>query len=165
MIELRAVDIGDGDALHAIFTEPGVRLYLFDDTVLTRDQTQAHVDAAVGHDSWVICLGGKVIGFVSLRPTAGDRELMLALEGRCWRRGVAFEAAQAAMRHGFEVLKLDRILAAVDLPNERSHRLVTRLGFVPTGEVDCPVHRLRSYEASASSLQRPGPPVRGDAQV
>ena len=38
------------------------------------------------------------------------------------------------MRHGFEVLKLDRILAGVDLPNERSHRLMARLGFTPTGE-------------------------------
>lgn len=31
------------------------------------------------------------------------------------------------MHYGFEVLKLDRILAGVDLPNKRSQRLVLRL--------------------------------------
>ena len=55
------------------------------------------------------------------------------------------------MRHGFEVLKLDRILAGVDLPNDRSHRLMARLGFTPTGETGGPKHRARTYEARPPS--------------
>lgn len=46
MIDLRAVESADGDALHAIFVEPGVRRFLFDDLELTRAETQEHVDAA-----------------------------------------------------------------------------------------------------------------------
>jgi RimJ/RimL family protein N-acetyltransferase len=51
------------------------------------------------------------------------------------------------MKHGFEVLKLDRILANVDLPNERSRRLMARLGFVPCGESKGPKHQLSNYQA------------------
>ena len=148
---LRPVELGDGDALHAIFTEPGVRQYLFDDILLTREETQKHVAAALTHDAWIVELDGQVAGFVSLRPVGQDRELMIAISERCWGRGVAFEAARAAMRHGFEVLKLDRILAGVDLPNERSHRLMARLGFRPTGETDGPKYRARTYEARRPS--------------
>ncbi|HYD05068.1 MAG TPA: GNAT family N-acetyltransferase [Reyranella sp.] len=147
MITLRAVEEADGDALHAIFTEPGVRQYLFDDVLLTRAETQAHVEAAVAHGGWVILQDGEVSGLTSLRPTGEDRELMIAISERQWGRGVAFAAAQAAMRHGFETLRLPRILAAVDLPNARSHRLMERLGFVPMGEVDGPKYRACTYVA------------------
>jgi RimJ/RimL family protein N-acetyltransferase len=147
VITLRAVELADGDALHAIFTEPGVRQYLFDDALLTRAGTGRHVAASIAHGGWVILHGREVIGLTSLRPTGEDRELMIAISERHWGRGVAFAAAQAAIRHGFEVLKLPRILAAVDLPNERSHRLMQRLGFVPMGELDGPKYRARTYIA------------------
>ena len=144
---LRPVLVGDGDALHAIFTEAGVRRYLFDDILLTREVTGKLVEAALTHDSWVVELDGLVVGFTSLRPSGGDRELVIAVGERWWGRNVAFAAARAAMRHGFEVLKLDRILAGVDLPNQRSHRLMARLGFRPTGEADGPKYRARTYQA------------------
>lgn len=147
MIDLRAVEAIDGDALHALFTEPGVRLFLFDDVLLTREQTQRHVEAAIDHGAWVIVQENQVIGLTSLRPIGEDRELVIVIGERHWGRGVAFAAAQAAMRHGFERLGLPRILAAVDLPNDRSHRLMERLGFVPTGEVDGPKYRARTYVA------------------
>ena len=141
-----------------------MRQYLFDDILLTRAETQAHVEAALTHDAWVVELDGLVAGFASLRPVGQDRELMIAISERCWGRGVAFAAARAAMRHGFEVLKLDRILAGVDLPNQRSHRLMARLGFAPTGETD-KTYDLKEIEArlyrSGSRAARsgaPGPP-------
>lgn len=146
-VVLRPVQLADGDVLHAIFTEPGVRRYLFDDFLLTRVETDGHVAAAVAHGAWAIWQDGRIVGLTSLRPMGGERELMIVLSERCWGRGVAFEAARTAMRHGFDTLRLDRILATVDLPNGRSHRLMTRLGFVPIGESDGPVSRARNYEA------------------
>jgi ribosomal-protein-alanine N-acetyltransferase len=148
---LRRLEPTDADALHVVFTEPGVRQYLFDDILLTREETQAHVAAALTHDAWVVELDGLVAGFASLRPAGKDRELTIAISERCWGKGVAFAAAGAAMRHGFEVLKLDRILAGVDLPNQRSHRLMARLGFAPTGETDGPKYRATTYEARRPS--------------
>ncbi|MGE0574359.1 MAG: GNAT family N-acetyltransferase [Reyranella sp.] len=145
-LALRPVEPGDGDELHAIFTEHGVKQYLFDDILLRRDQTQAHVEAACEHGAWVIILDGVIVGLTSLRPTGADRELLIVISERCWGRGVAYQAAQAALRHGFEVLKLPRILAGVDLPNERSHRLMRRLDFVAIGESDGSKYRARNYE-------------------
>jgi RimJ/RimL family protein N-acetyltransferase len=149
-LSLRPLELGDGDALHSIFTEPGVRRYLFDDILLARDETQRHVEAAHADGAWVICLDGVIVGLTALRPTGDDRELIVAVSERCWGRGVAFEAARAALHHGFEILTLDRILATVDLPNERSHRLMAHLGFVPTGQTDGPKHRLVTYEVERS---------------
>ena len=150
-VVLRQLEPSDADALHALFTEPGVRQYLFDDVLLTRAETQKHVEAALTHDAWVVELDGLVVGFTSLHPIGAGRELMIAVSERCWGRGVAFQAAQVAMRHGFDVLKLDRILAGVDLPNARSHRLMARLGFTPAGETDGPKYRARIYEARRPS--------------
>jgi [ribosomal protein S5]-alanine N-acetyltransferase len=155
MIELRVVESSDGEALHMIFTEPGVRRFLFDDQVLTREQSQRHVDAAADHDAWVICENGEVIGFVSLRPKDDTRELVIAVSERHWGRGVALEAAQVAMRHGFDALRLERILAIVDLPNERSHWLMAQLGFVSTGEGQGPAYRFRRYEALSHLVSSP----------
>ncbi|WP_395711388.1 GNAT family N-acetyltransferase [Reyranella sp.] len=150
----RPIEPGDGDALHAVFTEPGVRQYLFDDILLSRDETRAHVEAACAHGAWAICLDGAVVGLASLRPTGvSDRELIIAVSERCWGRGVAYEAAQAALHHGFEALNLRRVLAGVDLPNQRSHRLMARLGFVAIGDCDGPKYRARHYE-----LVRPAGP-------
>jgi RimJ/RimL family protein N-acetyltransferase len=151
MIVLRAVETTDGDALHAIFIEPGVRRFLFDDVLLTRADTQRHVEAVRADGGWVIEQDGAIVGLTSLRPSGDGRELMIAVSEHHWGRGVALQAAKAAMRHGFDVLKLLRILAAVDLPNERSHRLMRRLGFVPTGETDGPKHRLRTYVAFSAA--------------
>ncbi len=145
-VVLRPLAPSDADALHVLFTEAGVRRYLFDDVLLSRGQTQKHIEAALAHDAWVVELDGEAVGFAALRPAGDDRELIIALSERCWGRSVAFEAARAAMRHGFEVLGLDRILAGVDLPNERSHRLMARLGFVPGGETDGLKYRARTYE-------------------
>ncbi|UYN97699.1 MAG: GNAT family N-acetyltransferase [Enhydrobacter sp.] len=147
MIVLRTVAACDGDALHAIFSQPGVKRYLFDDEAPTREQTRAIVEVARKDVAWAIVEEASVIGFVALRRKDGTRELVVAIDERLWGRGVGYEAAQAALRHGFEVLKLDRILAGVDLPNERSHRLMLRLGFVAVGEEDGPKYRLRNYEA------------------
>ena len=150
-LSLRSVERTDGDALHAIFIEPGVRRYLFDDVLLTRAETQAHVEAACEHGAWVILRDGAVAGLVSLRPVGGERDLVIVVAERHWGTGLAFAAADAAMRYCFEVLGLSRITAAVDLPNQRSHRLMLRLGFVPIGEGDGPKYRHRTYVAVSAA--------------
>ena len=102
MIALRAVESADGDALHAIFTEPGVRRFLFDDIELTRAETQEHVDAACAQGAWTIRQDGEIVGLVALRPVGADRELIVALSERCWGSGAAVQAARQALQHGFD---------------------------------------------------------------
>ena len=77
---------------------------------------------------------------------------MIVIGERCWGKGLDFEAARVALRHSFEVLKLPRLLASVDLPNERSHRLMKRLGFAVQGESEGPQHRTRTYAIVRADL-------------
>jgi RimJ/RimL family protein N-acetyltransferase len=154
VINLRAVESTDGDALHVVFTEPGVRQFLFDDILLTRAEAEAHVEAARQQTAWTILQDGDVVGLAALRPAGSDCELIIAVSQRHWGKGIAFEAARRAMQHGFETLKLDRLVATVDLPNVRSHRLMVRLGFIAMGEKPGSKYRLRTYEAKPSSTLR-----------
>lgn len=63
-----------------------------------------------------------------------EPELLFGLRETDWGRGLAGEAASAVFRHGFVQLHLPAIGAATDLPNDRSIRLLARLGFRPLGE-------------------------------
>ena len=46
-----------------------------------------------------------------------------------WGRGLATAAAREALRYGFETLKLREIVSFTVLANERSRRVMDRLGF------------------------------------
>jgi RimJ/RimL family protein N-acetyltransferase len=77
---------------------------------------------------------GSLIGFVGLSPV--ERSLpfapaveigwRLALEH--WGQGLALEAAQAALRYGFQTLGQGEIVAYTAARNARSRRLMERLG-------------------------------------
>ncbi len=56
-----------------------------------------------------------------------------SLDGECEGRGVMTEALEAVIKHAFETLHLHRIMANVIPENERSHRLLRRLGFEVEG--------------------------------
>ena len=58
-----------------------------------------------------------------------DVDLGFALLPSYWHNGYAFEAATAVLSHGKESLGLDRIVAIVSKDNDRSRRLLERLGF------------------------------------
>ncbi len=60
-------------------------------------------------------------------------ELAYGLRRDRWGRGYATEAAQACLRHGFEVLGLERIVADVDPANVASVRVLEKCGFERIG--------------------------------
>ena len=92
----------------------------------------ARAQAEHGFSSWAIvdretgCLVGDV-GFATFEQT-GEVELGYTLARACWGRGLAVEAARAALDAGLAHLHVDRILAVVDVDNERSLRVAERLG-------------------------------------
>jgi [ribosomal protein S5]-alanine N-acetyltransferase len=45
-----------------------------------------------------------------------------------WGRGLATEGGQAALRYGFEVVGLERIISAVRADNAASHRVMEKCG-------------------------------------
>jgi RimJ/RimL family protein N-acetyltransferase len=75
---------------------------------------------------------GAVLGWVGLQhPAHYDApELAWHLTEAAEGKGLAFEAAQAALAHGRDVLGLTRVISYVGAANVRSLRLAERLGAV-----------------------------------
>ena len=72
-----------------------------------------------------------VIGMCGLlqRPNLADVDLGFAFLPRHWGRGFAREAAAATLAHAERVGGLKRVVALTALDNERSIRLLEKLGF------------------------------------
>jgi RimJ/RimL family protein N-acetyltransferase len=166
-LDLRPARPDDLDALHALWAAPEVRRYLFDDAPVTRERAaevlaQAAALEGDGLGLWLASRraagrtgSGAMVGCAGLvRVTisaahdpglAGAVEPIVALAPEAWGQGLAREALAALLEHAFAGLGLARLAAVVDVPNERSDRLVRALGFAPTGEGPGPRYRMRSY--------------------
>lgn len=138
-LRLRPYTPADLDALHALWTEPAVRKYLFDDELVTRDfveneiaSSTAHF-AAHGYGQWIFEAKGEgtLVGFGGYRAffEPPELQLLVGLVPACWGQGYAAEGLGALIRYGFETLGFDEILACADVPNAASRRLIERLGF------------------------------------
>ena len=62
------------------------------------------------------------------RTELDDVDIGFAFLPQFWSQGYAFEAASAVMDHGRRVLGLEKIVAIVSPGNERSFRLLEKLG-------------------------------------
>lgn len=137
-LRLRPFDRGDVDALHAQWTQPDVRRYLWDGAVIPREQVVAVVEESIASFAerrvgfWVVEAkdDGALIGFAGLRAIAdgSGMELYYGLERDHWGRGFATEAARAVLRYGFEEVGLDPIFIRTDGPNVASVAVMQRLG-------------------------------------
>jgi RimJ/RimL family protein N-acetyltransferase len=80
---------------------------------------------------------GELVGDCSIHfdTTFGDWELSYGFRRDRWGRGYASEAAQSCVRHGFETMRVARIVADVDPANAASSRVLEKCGFVRAGEL------------------------------
>jgi len=97
-----------------------------------------------GHGLWTVeaRLGSEVLGFVLLGFEPGDEEPELGYMFRecAVGKGLAAEAARAALAHAYETLRLPGLVSTVDPDNVRSRRLAERLGAErdTAAEATCP---------------------------
>ncbi|WP_412063600.1 GNAT family N-acetyltransferase [Rubrivirga sp. IMCC45206] len=145
-LALRPVDGSDAAALHQHWTDPGVRRYLWDDEVISREQVEdlvaqsAQLFAERGYGLWAIChrdaddlLGCG--GYWEFHEPP-QLELVLSLSPAHWGRGVATEACDRLIRYAFDELGFGEVRASTDAPNEPSRRLIERLGFRDSHRAD-----------------------------
>lgn len=136
---LRPLRPDDLDALHALWTDPGVRSWLWDGRKIGRGRarnvmraSRASVESE-GFGLWGVCVSGEdeLIGFCGFRRVeyGDDIEILFGIAPVHWRRGYATEAAEAAVREGFERHGWERIVAWTDRPNLASRRVIEKLGF------------------------------------
>lgn len=138
-LRLRPVAVRDAARLHEHWTAPGVRRFLWDDQVISRQQADALVAqserlfAERGYGLWAIGLwdGEEVVGcggyWTFHEPP--QVELVLSLDPAWWGQGLATEACRVLLRYAFEGLGWDAVRASTDAPNAASLRLIRRLGF------------------------------------
>ncbi len=87
-----------------------------------------------GYGAWLIKdkNDGKVIGGCDFdaAEVGGGVELGYIIGKAYWGKGIATETAKAAVRFGFETVKMERIVGVVVPENTASWRVLERLGFV-----------------------------------
>jgi RimJ/RimL family protein N-acetyltransferase len=132
----------DVDALHALWTAPGVRRYLWDDVVITRDVAERLVDSHIaladhhGIGYWALHIlpvslaEAPVAGFCGFRfvDDGPEIELVYGLQAEHWGKGLATEACLAAIEYLWCSTGFQRVYARTDPPNEGSVRVMRRLG-------------------------------------
>lgn len=122
---LRAFAAADIEDLLALFRDPHVRRWLLDDDLVTKEWVESEIaesDARFrsrGCGLWALTEGAHdpIIGFVGFRPFFDPPELQLlyGLLPSHWGRGLATEAALAAIDYAFDVLGFDGVRAATDV--------------------------------------------------
>ena len=125
-------------ALRPIAQDPEVMRYITGGIPWTDGKIQSFIERQVklyaehGYCRWKLTeqSTGEVIGFCgpgSWRD-AGEPEIGWWLARRCWGRGLATEAARAALRDAFERARLDRLISVAMPANSASRRIMEKLG-------------------------------------
>ena len=132
---LRLDDLGD---LYRLWVDHGVRRYLWDDRVISRDRARAEIERSIGSfersgfGQWAVFRfrGRQLIGFCGLRYVGAmpEVELLYGLAPSCWGQGLATEAVRAVLVWGFTKCRLKRIVACADQYNAASCRVMAKAG-------------------------------------
>ena len=139
-LQLRPLVPEDASALYALHADPQVMRYWSSPAWTRLAQAERMIEqdqqALARGDHLRLALvprsGGPLIGLCSLFngvPACRRAELGYILSAAAWGQGYMHEALQALLRHGFEVLDLNRIEADIDPRNTASARALQRLGF------------------------------------
>jgi [ribosomal protein S5]-alanine N-acetyltransferase len=78
-------------------------------------------------------------GFLNMVVQHRRTDIGYELSRNHWSKGIASEALEAVIKHGFQEMDLQRIQALIDVPNIQSQKLVEKQGFIKEG-------LLRKYE-------------------
>lgn len=136
---LTPVEEVDRPELHRLFTDPSVRRYLLDDRVVEPDWTADVIDTSTtmfrdsGYGLWAVRERDQpvIIGFCGywrFEHLPHPLQLIYGLLPAWWGRGLATEAARAMLHYGFRTIGFTEIIAATDVPNQASMRVMERVG-------------------------------------
>lgn len=137
---LRQWKAEDREPFAALNADPVVMTYF--PAPLTREKSDALADycerliAERGWGAWAmeVKATGEFIGFLGLNIPRADLpispcvEILWRLAQAHWHKGLATEAARAALQVGFEVLRLSEIVSFTVPANTRSRAVMERLG-------------------------------------
>jgi ribosomal-protein-alanine N-acetyltransferase len=138
-LRLRPVVPSDQPTLHALFIQPGVRRFIFDDEILTIERTAEIIrtsEELFAHEHrglWLAQLQNTdtAIGFGAFWyfRDPPKLELLYGVGDRHLKKGYGREIASAVIEYGFGALRMPRIRASTDAAHVDSQRLLHDLQF------------------------------------
>jgi RimJ/RimL family protein N-acetyltransferase len=148
----------DLDAFHAICSDASVMRFVSDGQVWSLQRTRAFIERAIASSAeWGYCQwpliqkdDGSVIGFCGFVNAVEGAEIGWRLARGAWGRGLATEAAEAVLKHGFDSLKLSRVVATVQTSNVASLHIAEKLGMIRKGNFRRDGRELVTLAASHS---------------
>ncbi len=141
---LRPLADQDLEFVYRHFSDPEVTRYLLDEEpVRTLQQAREIIDfyaepSSKSYNRWIILRKSDELpigtcGYHKWAKRHFRAEIGYDLSPAAWGQGYMHEALRAALRHGIEGMGLNRIDALVYTENDRSIRLLQKLGFQNEG--------------------------------
>lgn len=135
---LRGLSPDDFEAYAAMYADPQVMRYLEDGHPLDRAAAWRSMAVHLGHwqlrgyGQWALVerATGQFVGRAGLWRPEGwpGLEVGWVLASPQWGRGLATEAARAAVDHAFGTLGVERVISLIDPDNAPSARVAERVG-------------------------------------
>lgn len=132
---LRQFTPDDLDDLYRLYSNPD--LIRFSGSARTKKETQTALSAIIKHyehgfGMWAVIhkADDKLIGRCGLcfLDNTLEVELGYLLDKFYWCRGLATEASHASLKYGFELVKLEKIVAIARPENIASRRVMAKVG-------------------------------------
>jgi len=149
-LRLRPMALDDLSALVRLWADPDVMRYLPTGEARSVEETQVELSYMVDHwqqrgfGVWAVTLKDtrEFVGYCGLQylheepggvsaealRDGTDVEVVAGLAKPYWQQGIAPEATRAALRYGFETIRLDRIVAAIHPDNDASRHILHSMG-------------------------------------
>ena len=136
---LREMSIDDADFILALLNEPSFLRYIGDKEVRTVEDARRYIQSGpmesyrrLGFGLYLVelkqsAVAAGICGMLK-REQLDDADVGFAFLPRYWSRGYGFESAAAVMDYGRATLGLRRIVAITSPDNDRSIRLLEKLG-------------------------------------
>jgi ribosomal-protein-alanine N-acetyltransferase len=137
-LRLRHFTPDDADDLYRIYSHPELFKYMSNDKPLLWEQTRAFINSLT--ENWQLYQFGvwaivykknqELIGHCGFKFLENSQEIQMGylLLKSYWRMGLGTEAAQAVLKYGFEVARLERIVAIAKPENIASRRVMEKVG-------------------------------------
>ncbi len=159
---LRRFEAGDVDDAQAYRDDPRFARYLPHIPLpFTREDAEAFVATNMTEPwetlpTFAVVLDGHVIGTVNFEIADGRAMLGYAIARACWGRGLAVEAATAAIAWLHAERGVRELWAMADPRNLRSRRVLDKLGFTLTHETAEEVRYARTLVDPVADVAPPG---------
>lgn len=155
-LTLEPLVAGHAEAMFEVLSDPELHRYLDDGSPPSLDHLRAvyrELEARVSPDgsrlwlNWIVRPhGGEPAGFVQATVTGADAWVAYVLARDEWGRGHAFQATRAIVDHLRSACGVTRFLATTEAENDRSIRLLRRLGFRAATEAEAREDGLSATE-------------------